>query len=57
MRSGLHTFIHNELGWLPETKFENGIEQTIRWYMDNKPWWQNILSGEYQKTYERIYGK
>ena len=50
-------FIHNELGWLPETKFENGIEQTIRWYMDNKPWWQNILSGEYQKTYERIYGK
>ena len=51
------TFIHNELGWLPETKFENGIEQTIRWYMDNKPWWQNILSGEYQKTYERIYGK
>ena len=51
------TFIHNELGWLPETKFENGIEMTIRWYMDNKPWWQNILSGEYQKTYERIYGK
>ena len=51
------TFIHNELGWLPETKFENGIEQTIRWYMDHKPWWQNILSGEYQKTYERIYGK
>ena len=51
------TFIHNELGWLPETKFENGIEQTIRWYMDNKPWWQNILSGEYQKTYERIYRK
>ena len=51
------TFIHNELGWLPETKFENGIEQTIRWYMDNKPWWQNILSGEYRKTYERIYGK
>ena len=51
------TFIHNELGWLPETKFEIGIEKTIRWYMDNKPWWQNILSGEYQKTYERIYGK
>ena len=51
------TFIHNELGWLPETKFEFGIEKTIKWYMDNKPWWQNILSGEYQKTYERIYGK
>ena len=51
------TFIHNELGWLPETKFENGIEKTIQWYMDNKPWWQNILSGEYQHYYERIYGK
>ena len=51
------TFIHNELGWLPETKFEFGIEKTIKWYMDNKPWWQNILSGEYQNYYERIYGK
>lgn len=50
------SFIHQELGWLPETKFENGIEKTIRWYMDNKPWWQNILSGEYQNYYERIYG-
>ncbi len=50
------TFIHNELGWLPETKFENGIEKTIRWYMDNKPWWQNILSGEYQNYYSKIYG-
>ena len=51
------TFIHSELGWLPETKFENGIEKTIKWYMDNKSWWQNILSGEYQHYYERIYGK
>ena len=51
------TFIHSELGWLPETKFEFGIEKTIKWYMDNKPWWQNILSGEYQHYYERIYGK
>ena len=51
------TFIHNELGWLPETKFEFGIEKTIKWSMDNKPWWQNILSGEYQHYYERIYGK
>ena len=50
-------FIHSELGWLPETKFENGIEKTIKWYMDNKSWWQNILSGEYQHYYERIYGK
>lgn len=51
------TFIHNELGWLPETKFENGIEKTIRWYMDNKPWWQNILSGEYQNSYAKYFGK
>ena len=51
------TFIHNELGWLPETKFENGIEKTIRWYMDHKPWWQNILSGEYQNSYAKYYGK
>ena len=51
------TFIHSELGWLPETKFEFGIEKTIKWYMDNKPWWQIILSGEYQHYYERIYGK
>ncbi len=51
------TFIHNELGWLPETKFENGIEKTIKWYMDNKPWWQNILSGEYQNSYAKYFGK
>ena len=51
------TFIHNELGWLPETKFENGIEKTIRWYMDHKPWWQNILSGEYQGAYAKYFGK
>lgn len=51
------TFIHKELGWLPETKFENGIEKTIKWYMDNKPWWQNILSGEYQNSYAKYFGK
>lgn len=41
------TKIHNELGWLPETKFDDGIKLTIRWYLDNKKWWQDILSGEY----------
>ena len=42
------TKIHNELGWLPETKFEDGIKKTIQWYLDNKPWWENIINGEYR---------
>ena len=50
------TFIHNELGWLPETKFENGIVKTIQWYLDNRPWWENIINGEYKNYYERMYG-
>ena len=50
------TKIHNELGWLPETKFEDGIQKTIRWYLDNKPWWQEIVSGEYRNYYHRVYG-
>lgn len=48
--------IHNELGWLPATKFEDGIKKTIQWYLDNRDWWKNILSGEYQDYYERMYG-
>ena len=48
--------IYNELGWLPETKFADGIQKTIRWYLDNKPWWETILSGEYQNYYEKMYG-
>lgn len=50
------TFIHSELGWLPETKFENGIQRTIEWYLANKPWWENIVNGEYRNYYERMYG-
>lgn len=46
------TFIHDELGWLPETKFEDGIKKTIKWYLDNQDWWENILSGEYRKAGE-----
>lgn len=49
------TFIHNELGWLPVTKFQDGIQKTIRWYLDNKSWWENIVNGEYQSYYERMY--
>ena len=47
--------IHKELGWLPETKFEDGIRKTIDWYLDNKPWWENIISGEYRDYYEKMY--
>lgn len=47
--------IHNELGWLPATKFEDGIKKTIKWYLDNKQWWQNIINGEYKNYYERHY--
>lgn len=50
------TKIHNELGWLPETKFDEGIKKTIQWYLDNKSWWENIISGEYQNYYEKQYG-
>ncbi len=51
------TKIHNELGWLPETKFADGIKKTIKWYLENKDWWEEIISGEYQNYYEKMYGK
>ena len=49
------TKIHNELGWLPTTTFDEGIKKTIKWYLDNKAWWENIISGEYQNYYEQMY--
>ena len=49
------TKIHNELGWLPETKFADGIKLTIDWYRNNQDWWEEIVSGEYQKYYEEMY--
>lgn len=49
------SFIHKELGWLPETKFSDGIQKTIQWYLDNRSWWENIVNGEYQTYYERMY--
>ena len=49
------TKIHNELGWLPETKFENGIRQTISWYLSHEDWWSEIISGEYQNYYQAMY--
>ena len=48
--------IHAELGWLPETMFKDGIQKTIRWYLDNKDWWERIISGEYQNYFEAMYG-
>ena len=49
------TKIHDELGWLPETRFDDGIRQTIDWYLDNRSWWEEIISGEYQEYYDRMY--
>ncbi len=49
--------IHNELGWLPVTKFEDGIKKTIKWYLDNADWWQHIINGEYKDYYEKHYSK
>ena len=48
--------IRDELGWLPETMFADGIKKTIRWYLDNQDWWKTIISGEYQQYYEQMYG-
>lgn len=50
------TKIHNELGWFPETKFQDGIKRTIKWYLENKEWWNTIISGEYTKYYANMYG-
>ena len=51
------TKIHDELGWLPEIMFKDGIKKTIQWYLDNKEWWENIISGDYQNYYQEMYGK
>lgn len=49
------TKIHAELGWLPETKFADGIQKTIQWYLQHEDWWQPIISGEYQQYYQKMY--
>lgn len=49
------TKISKELGWEPTTRFEEGIKKTIKWYLDNKEWWQEIISGEYKNYYEKMY--
>lgn len=47
--------IYQELNWLPIVKFEEGIKTTIKWYLDNQSWLENIVSGEYEKYYKRMY--
>ena len=47
--------LKNELGWEPSLQFEEGIEKTVRWYLENREWMENVTSGEYQKYYESMY--
>lgn len=47
--------IETELGWQPEYNFDTGMEQTIDWYLNNKDWWQNILNGDYQNYFQKMY--
>ena len=49
------TKLQKELGWEPSLQFEEGIEKTVRWYLDNQEWMDNITSGEYEKYYESMY--
>jgi len=51
------TKITNELGWEPTTSFDIGIKKTIKWYLDNKSWWKEILAGDYQEYYNKMYTK
>ena len=49
------TKLQKELGWEPSLQFEEGIEKTVRWYLDNQEWMDNVTSGDYQKYYEEMY--
>lgn len=49
------TKIHQELGWFPETTFDDGIKKTVQWYLDNEKWWKDILSGDYQNYFKQMY--
>ena len=49
------TKISNELGWTPQTKFDDGIKKTVAWYLDNRAWWEKIISGEYKNYYAKMY--
>ena len=49
--------LHDELGWSPSLQFEEGIEKTVRWYLDHQEWMDNVTSGDYQRYYDEYYGK
>lgn len=50
------TKLQRELGWEPSLQFEEGIEKTVKWYLENQDWMDNITSGDYEKYYENMYG-
>ncbi|MDD6808392.1 MAG: dTDP-glucose 4,6-dehydratase [Oscillospiraceae bacterium] len=50
------TKIEKELGWKPLVNFDDGIEMTVNWFLENQKWWKNIISGEYRNNYKRIIG-
>ena len=49
--------IRRDLGWVPETRFTEGLDRTIEWYLNHREWWETIISGEYRNYYEKMYGK
>ena len=49
--------LQKELGWEPSLQFEEGIEETVKWYLENQEWMDHVTSGEYQKYYEEMYCK
>jgi dTDP-glucose 4,6-dehydratase len=51
------TKLHHELGWQPTIKFTEGFERTVDWYLDNESWLENVTSGDYQRYYDKQYGK
>ena len=50
------TKLSKELGWKPQVNFDEGIELTVKWYLDNEEWMKNVTSGDYQRYYEAMYG-
>ena len=49
------TKLKNELGWEPSLQFEEGIEETVKWYLENEAWIDNLTSGDYEKYYNEMY--
>ena len=47
--------IEKELGWKPSVTFDEGIDKTIEWYLNNKTWWEHIISGEYKNYFDKMY--